>query len=149
MQLEKLFDELPKKGGESEYHLMLCALKTLGIRFTSHYAPGSTDEDFHRKALDKGGFNLSTGAIIGICIGNQMFVFSTGKAHWTTGEDPDDMNEHKGHGPDGAFLYVVDTVKNQVIYHRTGRCHQTSEFDKNITGVKALATQYNFLKMLS
>ncbi len=141
--LEDLFDELPKKG-ESEFHIMLCALQTLGITYSMHWAPGTTDKALHRKTLDEGGFNLSEGCLTGICIGNQMFVFSTGQAHWTTGKDPENLNEHKGHGPNGAFLYVIDIQQNKLIKYRTKYLRESLESDHKPTGVKALAEQYQF-----
>lgn len=135
MQLEDLFDKIAKSG-ESEFHVMLCALQTLGIPYKMHWAPASSNEEFHRKALKDGGFNLSVHCLTGVCIGNQMYVFSTGKAHW--------VGEHEGRGPNGAFLYVMDMEKNEIVYNRLKYLQSKSEFNWRVTGVHALASQYDF-----
>lgn len=129
----------------SEFGRFIDFLRTTGIHFNVHWAPAENNiktKKIHQKILKEGGFNITALALNGICIGNQMFVFSVGEAHWTTGPDPDDMDQHKGHGPKGVFLYVFDMTTNKLINYRTKCSLFNGRFDENTTGLQALMSSY-------
>lgn len=130
MMLEDFFNNLPKKG-ETEFHIFLCTLKTLGIPHSMHWMPSYKNNGIHATLLKEGGFNLSEDSINGVVIGDKMFVFSSGQAHWT-GEE--------GHGPSSAFLYILDTKTNTATY----RAQYKSDGFFYLSGLQALKNQYGF-----
>lgn len=122
----------------SEWQLFLDALKVCGIPHSWHHMPNYTREEEFQNILKDNGFNLTSHALVGLVVGDVMYVFSTGKAHWTT-DEADREARHMGWGPDGAFVFAYN-MNTKEVTQRTQM--DTSGKSTGLTGYEALASTY-------
>lgn len=124
----------------SEYQLFLDALKVCGIPFSHHHMPNYQREEEFQKILLDSGFELTSHALTGLVLGDLMYVFSTGQAHWTTDKD-DPEARHQGWGPNGAFVFTYN-MKTKEVVKRGNYSESSSGFLPGLHGRNALEGEY-------
>lgn len=146
--MEALGDMMSSRRYDTEWEAWIHAIMWAGIPYSHwHMLP---QEEMWQKLIAEGGYNVTAFACHLVQIGDEQFVFSTGKAVWTV--NPDDPDDQQGHGPNSPLLFVRNAKTGEVRYRTfnpDGPDRRYEADSRTLTGVKALARQYGFEAVLS
>lgn len=101
---------------DNEFCAFIDVMRCLGVEMDTIH---QLDKERWQEIINQGGYNITSLACWGFCIGSLVFIFSTGKPDWTGPENKsDDPDDHLGRGEDGSLLMIYDTATKTVIPRR-------------------------------